>query len=44
MRSWIEQWQISLDDIDLELPEVLAEIDPRSRLASSKTLPQDPWS
>jgi hypothetical protein len=28
VRAWIEQWQMSLDDIDLELPEPLEEIDP----------------
>jgi hypothetical protein len=30
VRSWIEQWEMSLDDVDLELPEPLEEIDPRS--------------
>jgi len=28
VRVWIEQWEIGLDDIDLDLPEVLEEIDP----------------
>jgi chromosome segregation ATPase len=28
VRTWIEQWEISLDDIDLDLPEPLEEIDP----------------
>jgi chromosome segregation ATPase len=28
VRIWIEQWEISLDDVDLELPEPLEEIDP----------------
>jgi hypothetical protein len=27
VRSWIEQWELSLDDIDLDLPEPLTEID-----------------
>jgi hypothetical protein len=27
VRIWIEQWEMSLDDIDLELPEALAEIE-----------------
>jgi hypothetical protein len=27
VRSWIEQWEVSLDDIDLDLPEPLTEID-----------------
>ena len=26
VRSWIEQWEVSLDDIDLELPEPLSEV------------------
>jgi hypothetical protein len=28
VRTWIEQWEMSLDDVDLELPEPLIEIDP----------------
>jgi hypothetical protein len=28
VRSWIEQWEMILDDIELELPEPLEEIDP----------------
>jgi cell division septum initiation protein DivIVA len=28
VRSWIEQWEVNLDDIDLEVPEPLTEIDP----------------
>ena len=28
VRSWIEQWEMSLDDVELELPEGLEEIDP----------------
>ena len=28
VRTWIEQWEMSLDDVDLELPEPLEEIDP----------------
>jgi multidrug efflux pump subunit AcrA (membrane-fusion protein) len=28
VRTWIEQWEVSLDDVDLELPESLTEIDP----------------
>lgn len=27
VRTWIEQWEVSLDDVDLELPEALTEID-----------------
>jgi hypothetical protein len=28
VRTWVEQWEMSLDDIDLALPEPLEEIDP----------------
>src|SRR3954449_6650376 len=28
VRMWIEQWEMSLDDVDLDLPEPLEEIDP----------------
>jgi hypothetical protein len=28
VRTWIEQWEMSLDDVDLDVPEPLAEIDP----------------
>ena len=28
IRMWIEQWEMSLDDVDLDLPEPLEEIDP----------------
>jgi multidrug efflux pump subunit AcrA (membrane-fusion protein) len=28
VRLWIEQWEMSLDDVDLDLPEQLEEIDP----------------
>ena len=30
MRSWIEQWEMSLDDVDLDLPEALPEVDPEA--------------
>jgi hypothetical protein len=28
VRTWVEQWEMSLDDVDLDLPEPLEEIDP----------------
>jgi hypothetical protein len=28
VRTWIEQWEMSLEDVDLDLPEPLTEIDP----------------
>ena len=30
VRSWIEQWEMSLDDVDLDLPEALPEVDPEA--------------
>jgi hypothetical protein len=27
VRGWIEQWEMSLDDVDLELPEPLQDVD-----------------
>jgi hypothetical protein len=38
VRSWIEQWQMSLDDVELGLPEPLEEIDPTSTPANPKAL------
>jgi hypothetical protein len=42
VRSWIEQWQMSLDDIDLELPEALAEIDPEEQAGELEDAPARP--
>ena len=28
VRAWIEQWEMSLDDVDLDLPDLLDGIDP----------------
>ena len=30
VRSWIEQWEMSLDDVDLDLLEALPEVDPEA--------------
>jgi hypothetical protein len=30
VRSWIEQWEMSLDEVDLDLPEALPEVDPEA--------------
>jgi chromosome segregation ATPase len=42
VRSWIEQWEISLDDVDLELPEALEEIDPEEHAAALESGPGRP--
>jgi hypothetical protein len=31
VRTWVEQWEMSLDDIELALPEPLEEIDPEEQ-------------
>lgn len=35
VRSWIEQWEMSLDDVDLDLPEPLPEVDPDAPAAGA---------
>ena len=42
VRSWIEQWEMSLDDVDLELPELLEEIDPEKHAAALESGPGRP--
>ena len=42
VRSWIEQWEVSLDDIDLEVPEPLTEIDPDEQALEIEGAPQGP--
>jgi hypothetical protein len=42
VRSWVEQWQMSLDDIDLELPEALTEIDPEEQAGELEDAPARP--
>src|ERR1700686_4391762 len=42
VRSWIEQWEMSLDDVDLELPEPLEEIDPEEHAAALASGPGRP--
>ena len=44
VRSWIEQWDVSLDEVDLELPEPLEEIDPDEQAEEIEGAPQTPWS
>jgi hypothetical protein len=42
VRSWIEQWEMSLDDVDLELPEPLTEIDPDEHAGAIEGAPPAP--
>ena len=42
VRSWIEQWEVSLDDIDLDVPEPLTEIDPDQQALEIEGPPQVP--
>jgi cell division septum initiation protein DivIVA len=42
VRSWIEQWEVSLDDVDLEVPEPLAEIDPEEHAFEIEGAPAGP--
>jgi hypothetical protein len=41
VRCWIEQWEMGLDDVDLELPEPLAEIDPDEHAGQIESAPSD---
>jgi cell division septum initiation protein DivIVA len=42
VRSWIERWEVSLDDIDLEVPEPLEEIDPEEHAFEIEGAPAGP--
>lgn len=42
VRSWIEQWEVNLDDIDLEVPEPLTEIDPDGQALEIEGAPPGP--
>jgi hypothetical protein len=41
-RYWIEQWEMDLDDVDLDLPEPLTEIDPDEHGGQIEGAPPDP--
>jgi hypothetical protein len=41
-RCWIEQWEMSLDDVDLDLPEPLTEIDPDESAGRIEAAPPNP--
>jgi hypothetical protein len=42
VRTWIEQWEVSLDDVDLDLPEPLTEIDPDQHADEIEGAPAGP--
>jgi chromosome segregation ATPase len=42
VRTWIEQWEASLDDVDLDLPEPLEEIDPEEHARDLEGGPYKP--
>ena len=42
VRSWIEQWEVSLDDVDLEVPEPLTEVDPEEHAFEIEGAPAGP--
>jgi hypothetical protein len=44
VRIWIERWEVSLDDIDLEVPEPLTEIDPEEHAREIEDAPSAPWN
>jgi type II secretory pathway component PulM len=42
VRIWIEQWEVSLDDLDLDLPEPLTEVDLEQQAAEIEGPPSAP--
>jgi hypothetical protein len=42
VRTWIEEWEMSLDDVDLDLPEPLEEIDPDEHADQLEAGPASP--
>jgi hypothetical protein len=40
VRHWLEQWEMSLDDVQLEIPEPLEEIDPEGHAGEIEDGPQ----
>jgi cell division septum initiation protein DivIVA len=44
LRIWIEQWEVSLDDIDLDVPEPLTEIEPEEHALEIEDAPPSPWN
>jgi chromosome segregation ATPase len=42
VRQWIEQWEMSLDDVEPDLPEPLEEIDPDEHARALESGPANP--
>ena len=42
VREWFERWEISLDDVDLDLPQPLEEIDPEVYAGELEDAPASP--
>jgi chromosome segregation ATPase len=42
IRTWIEQWEMSLDDVELDVPEPLEEIDPEEHAGALESGPGSP--
>jgi cell division septum initiation protein DivIVA len=42
VRNWIEQWEVTLDDVDLDVPEPLTEIDPEEHAFEIEGAPVRP--
>ena len=42
IRTWIEQWEMSLDDIELDLPEPLEEVEPEDHASQIEDAPGSP--
>lgn len=42
IRTWIEQWEMSFDEVDLDLPEPLEEIDPHGHAGALESGPATP--
>jgi hypothetical protein len=42
VRSWIEQWEVGLDDVDLELPEPLQAVAPDEPAGALEGAPASP--
>ena len=42
VRSWIDEWEMTLDDLDLDLPEPLEELDPDRHAGKIEDAPATP--
>jgi hypothetical protein len=42
VRHWLEQWKISLDDVEFEMPELLEKIDPETHASGIENGPLSP--